>query len=210
MLDVALPLLLTNNDKPFVVQVGASDGVTGDPLNHLIKRHHLRGLLIEPLPGPFELLRRNYEGCEGLAFVNAAISGSDGEIELYVSDGAENAIHISQKASLLPQMPSRHFKRRPLMCLRVPSVTVSTLIETHKVGRIDLLQIDTEGYDFEIIQQFFNAGHKPRIIHFESLHLNRKDMTECRSLLSREGYQYVETTVNTLAVKLPDLDTAMA
>jgi hypothetical protein len=51
-----LPYLVTEelrkNANFFFLQIGANDGVLGDPLHDLVLRHKLTGLLVEPLPNP--------------------------------------------------------------------------------------------------------------------------------------------------------------
>ena len=54
-----------------VVQIGANDGVTNDPINHLIKSRGWSLLAVEPLEAPFNRLRENYHStskveCRGL------------------------------------------------------------------------------------------------------------------------------------------------
>lgn len=69
------------------------------------------------------------------------------------------------------------------------------------MSRIDLLQVDAEGYDANVISQMLAAGFYPGAIHYESLHLSRLDMAKCRRLLGGNGYVLVGSTVNTLAWK---------
>ena len=43
-----------------VVQIGSSDGITGDPIFALLKtRRHWKAILVEPLPGMFGKLKEN-------------------------------------------------------------------------------------------------------------------------------------------------------
>ena len=56
------------------MQIGANDGVLDDPLRELITTHHLRGLLIEPLPDLFATLAENYKGETQLSFEQVAIA----------------------------------------------------------------------------------------------------------------------------------------
>src|SRR5215471_2294818 len=58
-------LINRNPSDFFFVQIGAHNGVTNDSLYSCGRRLGLRGLLIEPQPGPFQALLRNYAGCEG-------------------------------------------------------------------------------------------------------------------------------------------------
>lgn len=53
---------LQKNANFFFRQIGANDGVLGDPLHDSVLRHKLTGLLVEPLPNLCERLKANYAG----------------------------------------------------------------------------------------------------------------------------------------------------
>ena len=71
----------------------------------------------------------------------------------------------------------------------VESVTVKELLNRNQIKQIDLLQIDAEGYDWIILQQFDFNLLRPRIVLFERKHLNKKDQDAARSLMQNAGYQ---------------------
>ena len=48
-------------DDFFFVQIGANDGINHDPLHEYVTKYNLSGLVVEPQPDVFELLRKNYE-----------------------------------------------------------------------------------------------------------------------------------------------------
>jgi hypothetical protein len=51
------------------IQVGANDGIFGDPLREHILAHKWRGVLVEPQPEIFEQLKANYAGLRGQIIV---------------------------------------------------------------------------------------------------------------------------------------------
>src|SRR6202021_2817250 len=65
------------------LQVGAFDGVSGDPIYPLIQRHGLQGIVIEPQKDAFERLKTNYAHFPHFHFVNAAIADHDGWSTLF-------------------------------------------------------------------------------------------------------------------------------
>jgi hypothetical protein len=67
-------------------QVGAFDGVTGDPLHNYVKRYNWRGLLVEPQRYYFDMLRDAYKSQDNLMFFNGAVGRCDGEKVLYKVD----------------------------------------------------------------------------------------------------------------------------
>jgi hypothetical protein len=82
---------------------------------------------------------------------------------------------------------------------QVPCLTFATLFKTVGMDKIDLLQVDAEGYDAEILKLFDIAARKTPIIHFEHRHLNRGVYDECVSGLIREGYSVAVRKFDTLA-----------
>ena len=50
---------------------------------------------------------------------------------------------------------------------KVQCISLNSLLKEHQVTKVDLLQIDTEGYDLEIILNLDFKVIKPKIIHFE-------------------------------------------
>ena len=62
--------LQKSQDKVRFIQVGANDGVFGDPLREFIKSFGWEGILVEPQPDVFHHLLDNYDGFSNLVFVN--------------------------------------------------------------------------------------------------------------------------------------------
>jgi hypothetical protein len=60
---------------------------------------------------------------------------------------------------------------------------------------VDLLQVDTEGYDYEIIKMIDFDWYKPNIIHFEHglVHgiMSWDHFMECLWVLYQQGYTVV-------------------
>src|SRR6478672_5357121 len=83
--DVLLRMIL-NGGRPsdfIVVQIGANDGVTYDPLRRFIVKYGFRGVLVEPQPDAFARLQKNYSDLPRITFEQAAIAEADGEKPLY-------------------------------------------------------------------------------------------------------------------------------
>jgi hypothetical protein len=80
-------------------------------------------------------------------------------------------------------------------------ISSETLLKTYGISKIDLLQIDAEGFDLEILRIFDIPKSKPEAIIFENENLDAKDLKESYQLLELEGYQLREFGRDTLAVK---------
>lgn len=177
-----------------IVQIGAFDGVVCDPIRDFIKKYGLKALLVEPQPDICEKLVASYAGSPNVLFENAAISDRDGETILHRFKKTENTPHIAGAlASLhLNQLINNHHEMEgETEAIPTRLLTVDSLMKKHGLKSIDLLQIDTEGHDWSIIQSIdFNAV-KPAIIHFEITLLSESDQTAAIEHLASLGYSVI-------------------
>jgi FkbM family methyltransferase len=138
-----------------------------------------------------------YAGNPRIRLVNAAVAESDGKATLYVPSS-----EASGEASLIAHHHSRFgSKKGGFREVVVPSLTVTSLVKQCKIEKLDILQLDTEGMDYQILNWFFAAGIEPSVINFESLHLGKKDRQACRDLLRGRGYWWIDTDQDTFVVK---------
>jgi len=98
-------------------------------------------------------------------------------------------------------LPKVRQKNQEVRQVRVPAISVSSLLLKAKISSIDFLQVDTEGMDFKIIKWFFQKGVEPSVINFESFHLSREERRESRETLDSRGYFFIETEQDTFAMK---------
>ena len=82
------------------------------------------------------------------------------------------------------------------------TITFQSLIDKYRLTCIDLLQIDTEGYDYEILKMVFSTKIRPHIINFEFVHLTPSDQNQSLSLLAKNGYKFINAEKDTLAVRI--------
>ncbi|MEA5516911.1 FkbM family methyltransferase [Nodularia sp. UHCC 0506] len=196
---MAVPALLHNTkNKVFFLQVGASDGLTNDPLNPMINKYssQIEGICIEPLSNVFKKLVSNYSAYSGIKCENSALTDCDDEIFMY-SPVSEDG---SQKTSLKLDVLNGHGFSE-IEKIKVSGISLSSLVKKYEITDIDILQVDVEGYDYQVIRMVLDFGFSPSIIHFESLHLNKDEMAASRAMLSENGYLCIETSKDTLAVK---------
>lgn len=206
------------DQKPaVVVQVGSNDGCQGDPIAELI-RHNARWyvMFIEPLPHIFRRLRSNYPNYPKYRFENIAIANKKESRRLYfVSDeikrirndipfwydqlGSFDKNHIlkhQRRLELSEAQLERFIASEEVRCEPLPEV-----LERNWITKVDLLHIDTEGYDYEVIKQVDFEASPPRAILYEHSHLSNEDRRATKKLLSKAGYRLRSDDRDTLAVK---------
>ncbi len=198
--------------KPFFfVQVGAHDGKNLDPIYRFATENSWTGLLIEPQPEIYKRLLSNYEGftrdnrgIEKLWFLNAAVADEDGEKCLYrFKDGQGLPDHATMLASFNRRAieSNGHGYRGKIEEIQVPTWTAESIASKYPLNKMDLLQVDAEGFDSWIVLAFLKI-EKPAIIHFEN-HPKGIHYFELLRELEFFGYRITEVGVNTVCYRQP-------
>jgi FkbM family methyltransferase len=197
------------------LQIGANDGALYDPLRREILRRHWRGIMVEPVPDVFERLRHNYRSFDELALENVAIAPHAGKLPFYhlarVADPKAEGLPVWYTAlgsfrkdvilshrDLIPDIERR------LVTREVPCISIDALCRKHGFEHVDLIQIDTEGYDYEVIKLIDFTRLQPRVLLYEHHHLGTADRKACRSHLTAHGYDTIERGYDTLALRVAD------
>lgn len=81
--------------------------------------------------------------------------------------------------------------------IKVPSLTIDRLLKKHQVAKVDLLVLDTMGFDFEILKLFPFETLKPTIIQLEHNTLSLTDQAACFQFLANQGYSLSRVAVDT-------------
>ena len=165
-----------------VVQVGANDGINHDPISKYVKRDGWRGVLLEPQKDIHDKwLQKVYSKNPKIETLCAAIGPTDGTSTLYKIGWSDmrwaTGLASFQRSTLEQAYSSGHIDRvSKKYGLSIPKdsdihiveetvrvVSPSTLLKLYTIDQIDLLQIDTEGYDYEVIKLFDVSATKPAI-----------------------------------------------
>jgi len=185
---------------PYFAQIGSNDGVTGGPIHAYVTGGMWRGLLVEPVPYLDARLLETYAGHPGLAFENVAIGADAGSRPIYRLKLIDRELPhwYEQLASFDYELLVRNASRIPALAHEdvaalvvteyVRCTTVVDLFDAHGVRRLDLLRIDTEGYDYEILKQVDFERWRPRLVLFEHRHLGADRKASVR-MLTDHGYE---------------------
>jgi FkbM family methyltransferase len=194
-----------------VFQVGANDGITDDPIHAYVINHGWRGVLVEPIPWVFQELKKTYAGVAGIVCENVAVAGHEGEAEIFYldtfSDRSGNKLKRGlggRIASLNRRSVVRERRVRSLEAavrsIKVPIENVERLMQKHGLDEIHLLQIDAEGYDFEVLKLFPFEQTLPLLVHYEHRNLTWPEMRESWSFLAEKGYLLAQHGLDTTAI----------
>ena len=190
----------------FFVQIGSCDGVLGDPIHEYIIKNQWSGVLVEPVRYLFEQLVHNYKGQKNLIFENAAVSDEMGFRDFYYLKQTADPLPYwyNQLGSFSVNSILKHEGvilgiEKYIVSEKVRTITVGSLLEKHKVKKINFLHMDVEGYDYEILKAFPWSLMKPDMILFESKHLSASDYEEAQQFLRSHGYSLVKLKGDTFA-----------
>ena len=207
-LDGFLTGLLHSNDKLGLLQCGANDGVTVDPVRQFILRNpeKVHAVLVEPLPDIHALLTENYAGQEHVKALNLAI-GPQESIELYRIKREYTEQYKGIIASGITSFNRDFVLRKATSQLKIENVapedrieaitqqcrTVSQLLDDHAdfLGDTFVLQIDAEGFDDEVVYTIDFSRHLPLAINYERENLNSDKEEKLKKFLAAKGYTFV-------------------
>ena len=208
-----------------IVQVGANDGYNRDPFVKFIKRDKWQGILIEPQRYVFEtFLKKLYQKSDRITPYNYALDYTNGSRSIYklsftnarwatglttfdrsVLEKAIDLGHVDWNAEksgiALPELREDYITEEV-----IETITPKYLLRKKNIEEIDLLVIDTEGFDYEILKMFDIPSLKPRAIVYENMHLSDKDKIEAVNYLVNAGYKTKNIGQDTVAMLSDDLN----
>lgn len=191
------------------LQIGANDGFIYDPLQKFIKRDNWQGMMLEPQPHVFqEFLVKIHAKRPEIIPINAALANKDGKTTLYtisfsrerwatgLSSFEKEVLMNKFKDGTIAKKAAKEGIKIPInekdwiQEVEIDAISPESLIKKFDGKKIDLLAIDTEGFDFEILKMLDLKSINPDVIIYEEEHFNEKTKEDCKEFLSTLGYLY--------------------
>lgn len=197
------------------LQIGANDGVRQDPIHVWIMKYRPRGILVEPQKLAFERLKSTYSGHDNLTFINAAISSFDERKPFYTlkenyaqeARGTLQKVHSDDRISsfypgFICKAVGYSGKWQDILDENiVECVSVHSLLKSLGMNSIDILQIDTEGFDYQILSSIDFEQVRPDIICFEYVNLSNSDKRKAIEMLVGLDYRWARHGLDVVAVQ---------
>jgi FkbM family methyltransferase len=178
--------------KVSFLQIGAMDGVKHDSLYSYVIDNDWTGVLVEPLPDMFERLIENYSNKTGLKFENSAISKENGTTKIYrvPLEKIESGEAPDWADGCTTLLPDNHLEdlRKHMVEETIKTITVQSLYEKY-TNKFDFVQVDTEGYDYEIFLQLLQNGLTADIYKIEIAHVTQSKGIWMKWVLDKQGYK---------------------
>lgn len=191
-----------------LVQIGSNDGKTGDPLYPLLQKNkNWKALFVEPVPYSFEKLQNNYPDKKRFQFENVAINDGTQLTFYWVDHKAKQALPdlpywYDQLGSFDRQHILNHLDGalEPfILSANLEGLTLQQLFDRNEIKEIDILHIDTEGYDWKILSQLNLKKYQPAFILFEYNHLAKDELNAAIAMLNPQ-YKLFNLGIDLLAV----------
>jgi FkbM family methyltransferase len=195
--------------KMTLLQIGACDGVTSDSIYTYIKSGDVNAYLVEPSKVNFEKLNKFYSDQSNATLINVAVADKNEVRPFYTvkdegrwkDDGSARQIASFYKSHLL----KHGILESEISMEDVKCSTLATIVDEYSIKNLDLLLIDTEGYDGEIVKMALRQNIKPNFIVFENAQLvksyTQAELNDLYSLLKDNGYVWTHDRINSMAVK---------
>jgi FkbM family methyltransferase len=171
---------------PVVFDIGANTGQSIQRFRQFLPESTIHSF--EPSPTVFRELDAATRGMNRLRLWNCAIGSVSGELVL-------NENSNSDLSSILPLGPRGWgtIVNRTVVASR----TIDEVLASEDIERIDVLKVDTQGFELEVLKGAKQSFESNRIgmvffeINFESLYLNLPSLPELFQFLTSHGFKLV-------------------
>ena len=191
-IDKELSRLLENQDG-FYLEIGANDGISQSNSLFFERKRNWSGVLVEPSPSTFELLRKNRSSSN--EFYNCACVSFDYKddfIDFFYSNLMSTTIHSDKHSDIYKNHAKSGnlylARNENLRNFRVPARTLeSILISCNAPELIDLFSLDVEGNELEILKGLSHIQYRFKYIVVET-----PDFTTISNYLFEKNYKYIK------------------
>jgi FkbM family methyltransferase len=160
--------------------MGALDGVKYSNTKFFEDSMGWSGVLIEPIPSAFELLRVNRPSSK---CYNLAVSKTEGTLEIY-NHGAVSSI----KENTSEEFFEGWHKNNNIEIIEVRSKRLDTVLHDAGVTRIDFWSLDVEGSEYEALETM--DWSIP--VYLICIEKQNEHKVQCDSILRANGFIFVE------------------
>lgn len=190
------------------IQIGANDGHKNDLLHDYVKKNSLSGILVEPVTYNIEKLRKTYEGHNSkLIFEQVGIGDRNDILTFYsIANITDNEptwydqIGTFDKDTFIKNVEVVEGLLDRMMTENIQMITFQELISRNSIKNVDLLVIDTEGYDYKIINSIDFNKIRPKIVVFEKEWMRHYEIVRTNKMLLNLKYQIFDYGIDTIAV----------
>lgn len=183
--------VVIKKDNPVVFDIGANKGQSIELYKSLFKNATVYSF--EPNPELQEILLKKYHGRGDVIINPVALGERDEDNEFIIFENSELSSFKPMESNKLNPFSGEKIKTKSVTQV----LTLDTYLKKNNVESIDLLKIDTQGYEFEILKGSLKTLEAKVIknIYLEltlvPLYKNQSNYIDVISLLDKYNYQLV-------------------
>lgn len=177
----------------YFLQVGANDGKSFDFLYSFVINRDCKGIVIEPIREYYIDLCENYNAYPAIIKINKAVSRTPGSSVIYKIDKDYMNLYpdwVKGIASFDINNLTRFkfIKREHILEERVTTEPLMNIFLESNFTKLDYFQVDTEGYDYHVVDMFDFSYLKPKMVKAEFVNLIPEEKEKMRKKLKNYGY----------------------
>lgn len=175
------------------LQVGANDGISFDSLYSFAIQRKLSGIAIEPIEEYYQDLCKNYSYYPNVICINKAVHTTATSTTIYKIE-SNKVINYPDWVKGIASFNKKHITKFNFIDPAhiqeeiVEASHLMDIIEISGINNFDYFQVDTEGYDFKVINMFDFKKYKPKIIKAEYINLPMQEKKAIKNVLRKHGY----------------------
>ncbi len=161
-----------------------------------------RGVLVEPDPEVYRVIKKTRND----VCLNVGIGTRDStSVPFYVMTSKQLSTFKKDEADSM--VASTNYGKQAIeRVIDIPLVAINSLMHTYFPHGVDILSIDTEGYDLEILQSLDFKQYAPQVMCVETLRFNDAGKEEKQKAIVdyvlAQGYTlYADTHINSIFVR---------
>ena len=152
--------------------------------------------MVEPLPGSFKKLRENYKNINNLDLVNKALD-KDNKVKKFYQVGDKYLNFYHQNISVLSSFNRDHLikwgiNKKHIESINVECINWNNLFNHYNFLDVQIICIDTEGYDHVLINNLLSETKVRPVIVFEWVNISNSEFNKLLNLLKKENYEILK------------------
>jgi FkbM family methyltransferase len=197
LMDLALSAL--NIDKPTYIDVGANHPVLNSN-TYLFYQRGGRGVCVEPNPALWRVLKR--ERPRDMCLNAGVAATASGAADFYVMSSTPLGTFSKEEAR--KYVEDKNYGHQEIReVIRLPLLTIHDILEKYFTAPVDILSVDTEGYDLDIVRSIDYSRHRPKLICVETARYDEsgtvRKLYEVNEHLEQNGYVlFADSYINSI------------
>jgi len=218
MIPNLISTFLQSNPTATILQIGGNDGIQDDFIKPILSEYNNVTLhTLEPIPQFYKELCNTYKDYKNVHCHNCAITTASGtDFINYIPFNHSMPIWLKGCSSFFtdkniidPYWQNicndtnlTNYLKNNIIKLPVNTLTFNHFVTQQNINKIDILVIDTEGYECEILKQINLSQFTPHIIILEFHNHSDQDKNTITDILKSNNYTYNILPMDIVATKI--------